>query len=107
MTSGTGLNNNILSILGKIFEKQKDIEQVKLYGSRARGTYNERSDIDLIAYGEKLDRFKVNQIIMDLDDSEIPYLVDFQSFHDLKNNQLIEHINRVGLVIYNKAIGNK
>ncbi len=102
MMNETGLNNTILTILKKIFEKQSDIEQVRLYGSRAKGTFNERSDIDLVAYGKNLDRFKVNEVIMELDDSDIPYLIDFQSFHDIKNNQLIEHINRVGLVVYNK-----
>ena len=102
MIKESGLSNDILAMLKMTFKKYASIDQVKLYGSRAKGTFNERSDIDLVAYGKDLDRFIVNQVLLDLDDSNIPYMVDFQDFHDLKNCQLIEHIERVGQVIYSK-----
>lgn len=100
MIKETGLSGDILSALKNIFQKYTCIEKVALYGSRAKGAFNERSDIDLIVYGQDVDRFVINQIIMDIDDSNIPYLVDLQSFHELKNHQLIDHIKRVGLVVY-------
>ncbi len=102
MKQKTGLTIEILTSLKKIFKKYAAIEQVKLYGSRAKGTFNERSDIDLVAYGKDITRFMIADLLLDLDDSDIPYMVDLQSYHDLKNNQLIEHINRVGLIIYDK-----
>ncbi len=39
---------------------------------------------------------------MELDDSDIPYQVDLQNYHDLKNKQLIDHIDRVGIEIYQR-----
>lgn len=95
-----GLNAEILSTLQDIFEKHSNIEQVKLYGSRAKGTFNERSDIDLVVYGKGVDRLLVADILLDLDGSDIPYLMDLQNYHELKNRQLIEHIDRVGVLIY-------
>ena len=45
MVNEIGLNNDILSLLKNTFQKYAGIEQVKLYGSRAKGTFNERSKI--------------------------------------------------------------
>lgn len=104
MKQKTGLTIEILTSLKKIFKKYAAIEQVKLYGSRAKGTFNERSDIDLVAYGKDITRFMIADLLLDLDDSDIPYMVDLQSYHDLKNNQLIEHINRAGVIIYDKDV---
>ncbi|NOQ35358.1 MAG: nucleotidyltransferase domain-containing protein [Methylococcaceae bacterium] len=107
MTKSLGLTSEILTTLEEIFKQHSNIEKVVLYGSRAKGTFNERSDIDLVAYGKDISRFLIADIMLDLDDSNIPYLIDFQSYHDLKNQKLIEHINRVGIVIYKKDISNK
>lgn len=100
MTVG-GLNDQVLEILRRICAKYPAIRQVKLYGSRAKGNYRENSDIDLVAIGE-IDRFYIANILLDLDETDIPYLVDLQSYSELKNRQLIEHIDRVGLVIYER-----
>lgn len=96
----TGLDDQTLQGLTRVFAKYPAIEQVKLYGSRAKGTHHARSDIDLAVFGQGVDRFVCASILMDLDDLDMPYLVDLQNYDDLKNRQLIEHIDRVGVVIY-------
>ena len=105
MIKGTGLSKDVLAMLIGTFKKYAGIDQVTLYGSRAKGTFNERSDIDLVAYGKDLDRFVVSQVLLDLDDSDIPFMVDFQDFSELKNRRIIEHIERVGQIIYNSEQG--
>lgn len=105
MIKGTGLSKGVLAMLIGTFKKYTGIDQVTLYGSRAKGTFNERSDIDLVAYGKDLNRFVVSQVLLDLDDSDIPFMVDFQDFNELKNRRLIEHIERVGQVIYSREQG--
>lgn len=40
-----------------VFAMQNDIDKIILFGSRARGTNTERSDVDLIAYGGNFDAF--------------------------------------------------
>ena len=94
------LDEQNLQRLLAVFMRYPELEQVKLYGSRAKGTATERSDIDLAAYGAGLDRFIIARVLSDLDDSDIPYAADLQNYHALQNPQLIDHIDRVGVVIY-------
>lgn len=106
MKKEAGLTVEILDYLKRKFQKHTVIEQVKLYGSRAKGNFNQCSDIDLVVYGKEIDRFLIADLLLDLEDSDIPYKVDLQSYHELKNRKLIEHIDRVGVVVYKKeAIG--
>lgn len=97
----TGIDSRILKILNKIFSKYPMIHQVKLYGSRAKGNYRDNSDIDLVALGE-IDRFTIANVLLDLDDTDIPYLIDLQNYSELKNRRLVDHIDRVGVVIYDR-----
>lgn len=52
----TGINQKVIEEIRTIAKKY-DIEAVKLFGSRARGDYRERSDIDLAVYGGKTVKF--------------------------------------------------
>lgn len=99
----TGLTEYQLEMLRKVFQQYPEIERVKLYGSRAKGTYNERSDIDLVAYGEQINRDIIAAVLLDLDDSDIPYQIDLQNYHDLKNRNLVDHIDRVGIEIFHRS----
>ena len=102
-----GIDAKTLLALRQVFAKYPAVEQVKLYGSRAKGTFHARSDIDMVVFGKGLDRFAIARMLMDLDDLDIPYLVDLQNYHELKNRQLIEHIDRVGVVIYPAITSDK
>lgn len=106
MTS-IGLDAKTLQKLQQLFAGYPNIAQVKLYGSRAKGSFHARSDIDLAVFGEDIDRFAIAAILMEVDESDIPYQVDLQNYHELKNPSLIEHIDRVGVVIYQKFGGGE
>ena len=99
-----GLKEEEEQILKSIFSKYENLNKVVVYGSRAKGTFNERSDVDLVITESNIDRPLIGQIISEINNSNFPYLVDIQDFSTLKNKQLIEHINRVGQVFY--SIGN-
>ena len=107
--SATGLTPEQLALLQQVFNKHPQIAAVKLYGSRAKGTFHERSDVDLVLVGTGIDRHLVADLLMDLADTDLPYAVDLQNYSEIKNRALLEHIDRVGLVIYeredNKVMG--
>ena len=103
--TATGLTPMQLALLAQIFQKHTQIECVKLYGSRAKGNFHARSDVDLVAFGNGIDRFLIADILLDLEDSDLPYQVDLQNYHELKNRALIDHIDRVGVVIYQRKDG--
>lgn len=100
--TNTGLNSNYITSINKVFAKYEQVERVMLYGSRAMGTYNERSDIDLVAVGKNIDRFIIIQIKNKLEELNIPYFIDLQDYKAIDNKNLIEHINRVGIDFYKK-----
>ncbi len=97
-----GLNENNIKLITSVFQKYPTINEVVIYGSRAKGNYTERSDIDLVVKNSPIDRHIISKILMDLNDSDLPYLLDIQSFEAIKNQQLLEHINRVGQLLYKK-----
>ena len=102
MTNALGLREFDIEILTKLFRAQPKITRVKVYGSRAKGTYHERSDIDLVIYGGGVDRFMISNLLLDLQSSDLPYIVDLQYYNDIKNQALREHIDRVGVVFYER-----
>jgi predicted nucleotidyltransferase len=95
------LDDAVLDILHHIFSKYSSINLVKLYGSRAKGTHQYYSDVDLALFGDNnLSRFVIAEILMLIEESSIPYKIDIQSYADIKNNNLRNHIDSQGVIIY-------
>ena len=98
-----GLSQSTIATLYKIFERYTGLEKVIVYGSRAKGTYKTGSDIDLTLVGEALGFDDMMNIKRDVDDSSLPYMVDVSLFHQLDNPSLRDHIQRVGVVFYDRT----
>lgn len=96
-----GLYPNSYKKILSIFQKHENIEKVIIYGSRAKGNYREGSDIDFTVVGD-LNYDDLIKLKHEFEESAIPYLIDISIFSDLKSENLIEHINRVGKVFYEK-----
>ncbi|MBQ5925392.1 MAG: nucleotidyltransferase domain-containing protein [Paludibacteraceae bacterium] len=97
-----GLTLDDLNKLTSLFAKNEHIERVVLYGSRAKGTFKPFSDVDITLFGDAITHQDLSQLLFDVDDLLLPYQFDISIFNTLKNSDLIEHINRVGIEIYNK-----
>ena len=85
----------------KIIEDCESIDEVIIYGSRAKGNYREGSDIDITILGEP-SKADISKLWQDLDDSYIPYKFDISIYNDLKSDSLKEHIQRVGKTFYKR-----
>ena len=96
----TGLSPDVMKRIIAVFLQYPQIVAVVLYGSRAKGNYHPGSDIDLSLKGDQLDLKILNQIANKLDDLLLPYLFDLSIFQQIENRDLLEHIERVGQVIY-------
>jgi uncharacterized protein len=97
-----GLSDRILEKFHSVFSKYPEIEEVVIYGSRAKGNYREGSDIDITLKGEKVTENIRSKVWLDLDDLNTPYLIDLSVFNSLSSESLVEHINRVGLSFYKR-----
>ena len=49
-----GLSDIVIDDLKGVFKQYPNIEEVRIFGSRAKGNYSEGSDIDLALIGEGL-----------------------------------------------------
>ena len=78
------------------------IEKAVLYGSRAKGTFKQGSDIDLALFGPELTFSLLAKIEGALDDLLLPYEIDLSAFADLNHPELLDHILRVGVALYEK-----
>lgn len=97
-----GLHDDIVAKVNGIFAKYKNVEEVILYGSRAKGNYRNGSDIDLTLKGDRINLHIMNEISLEIDDLLLPYTFDLSVYHQIASDELIDHINRVGMVFYKK-----
>jgi predicted nucleotidyltransferase len=99
-----GLKESIIKKIISVFSQYPEIEKVLLYGSRAKGNYRNGSDIDLSLIGENLNYSQLSKIEIQIDDLLLPYLFDLSIFSHIDNPDLIDHINRVGIIFYEKNL---
>ena len=97
-----GLKKETINKINMIFSKYNEVDEVILYGSRAKGNWKKGSDIDLTLKGEKIQLKIMNKISLDLDDLLLPYFLDISIFHQISNPDLVDHIERVGVVLYKR-----
>lgn len=95
--NGTGIKQNIVEEIVQLAEKY-GVEKVILFGSRARGDYKERSDIDLAFCGGNSSAFILSV------DEETSTLLEFDVI-DLDKpvrKELLESIHKEGILLYEK-----
>jgi len=97
-----GLPGGTIGLINEIFSGYAKIEKVLIYGSRARGDYKSGSDIDLTIVGEVSVEEQMH-IAGLIDDLPIPYMCDLSVLARIKNENLVEHIHRVGQVFYERG----
>lgn len=97
-----GLKAKVINQLNDVFAGYPQVQQVILYGSRAKGNFRQGSDIDLTLKGDHLDFRLLNQITQKIDDLLLPFIVDVSIYHTIDNKDLIDHIERVGKIFYQK-----
>ncbi|MFA6713860.1 MAG: nucleotidyltransferase domain-containing protein [Victivallales bacterium] len=95
----TGLSTADIEVLCTVFKRHKEIRRVILFGSRAKGTARENSDIDLAIDGID-DELQIENLAMRLDDLPLPYKFDVKALNNIRNPKLKEHIARAGVVIF-------
>ena len=81
------------------FARKYSISKIILFGSRARGTNTERSDIDIAVYGGDFDNFywdvkeKIHSLLM----------FDIIQADKTISDELKKEIEKDGVIIYDKA----
>ena len=79
-----------------------EVERAALFGSRAKGTAQRGSDIDLALYGKGLDWRMLGRIEDELDDLLLPYTFSLLHHHDRTDSEVAAHVARVGVAFYER-----
>lgn len=96
-----GLRESDINEMNRAFKRFPEIEEVVIFGSRAKGTYKRGSDVDLALFGPKVNFNTISKLHFWLnEESSMPYTFDVVWFEQLDNTELKEHIMRVGKIIY-------
>lgn len=99
-----GLPDATIQRICAVIARYPQVESAVLYGSRAKGNYKTGSDIDLTLYGgASLTPDVLHKIMNDLDDLLLPYTIDLSIFANISDADVKEHIERVGVVFYEKS----
>lgn len=99
--TNSGLADEHIGKIRKVFESYPSINAVILYGSRAKGTYRNGSDIDLTLQGNRKGlQQDIYRISDDLEELMLPYTFDLSIFDEIENPNLLEHIERVGVIFF-------
>lgn len=80
-----------------------EISQLVLFGSRAKGNFKTGSDVDLAIKGAEVNydtALKLAEILNE--EKPLPYFFDVVHYEGVTEPRLIEHIDRVGVVLYSK-----
>lgn len=99
-----GLKDEVVEAICLIFQKYPEVEKAILYGSRAKGNFKPASDIDLTLQGVLLDLTILNRISWELDDLLLPYTFDLSIYNQINNSELLDRIQRIGIVFYSQSI---
>lgn len=101
-----GLSPVDIEKIRAVFKKFTQVESVVIYGSRAKGNYRTGSDIDLTI---KTDGTETERLLFDviqaIDDLDLICLFDISLLADIKNRDLLNHIERVGCEFYRRKTG--
>jgi predicted nucleotidyltransferase len=95
-----GLNSELIEQFHQVFRKHPAIQQVLIYGSRARGTHRPNSDIDLTMTGADLTHSEALTIASELDDLHHPYLIDLSIKSQISSEALLRQMDKDGRVFY-------
>ncbi len=92
-----GLSKEDIEDIVRVIKKSEKVQKAILFGSRAKGTFTNGSDIDLALKGTNLVLNDVLDLSIDLDALNLPYKFDLIIYDRIKEEALKEHINRVGV----------
>lgn len=98
-----GLSEAAIAKICSVLSRFPGIDQALIYGSRAMGTYRNGSDIDLTLCGPALRLDDLLRIENELDDLLLPHKIDLSLFERIQDPDVVDHIQRVGQVFYQRV----
>lgn len=100
MSKPPGIDATHLKKICAIFKNYPNVRTAVLFGSRAKGTHRDGSDIDIALKGDGITHNDLTRIEMDYDRLYLPWKLDLVVYNSIDNQALREHVDRVGMEIF-------
>lgn len=95
-----GIEKHIVQTIRDEILKHREVCDIIVFGSRAKGNFKWGSDIDIAIKGKDVSFELVTRLKTTFNQKmTIPYHVDIVHYNDISNMDLIRHIDRVGISI--------
>ena len=107
MMNDFGLPQDVFDEMVKVLNRFPEIEQVKIFGSRAKGTFKRYSDVDIAIFAKPSHNLAAN--IKDaLENLDVIYDLDVIHYEMTSSEEIKSHIDRVGIeiILNNKRIAD-
>ncbi len=93
-----GLKERYYDELKALYFLFPNIDEIIIFGSRARGDYREYSDIDIAIKGE-LTKLEIALIREHLEEGKIPYVADVVEYNKIIDKAFKDEIDREGITL--------
>ncbi len=97
-----GLSKEYIESIIKLFETNSKVDEVILFGSRAKGNFKPGSDIDLAVKGRNISFKDITRLGVKLDQLNLPYKIDLLNYSTVADKDMVEHIDRAGTLFYER-----
>jgi len=102
MDTNKPLSKELISqIVDLILAKNKKLEKIVIFGSRATGEFKNTSDIDIAIFGKDWSGTDINMVKHNLEELiKTPLKFDVLNFYNIAKSKLKENILKEGRIIY-------
>lgn len=100
MQNNFGLPERTINELLEYFKSVETLDKVVIYGSRAKGTYRNGSDIDFAIWSDDINC--ASQIRWGLEELPTPYMFDVTDYNTLTHEGMKNSIDTEGKLFYQK-----
>ncbi len=95
-----GLEPFILDYITAILQKFPDVQSATIFGSRAKGTYKNASDIDIAIHAPEMSATDFARLNFEIQETPIVYKMDVVHFDRLGNQALAAKIAEEEQIFY-------
>jgi len=93
------IDEGILQRIKNVLRNDEKVKDIIIFGSRAKGNAKPGSDIDVALIGDNIEFDDLCRLGTKLDELDLPYKIDIINYDSIKNPELKDHIDRVGIKI--------
>ena len=97
-----GLKDTHRSAIVNLLRSNERVERAVLFGSRARQTFTQGSDVDIALFGESLTITDQARLAAAMEELTVPQRVDLLLYDRVENTSLRKHVQREGVELYRR-----